>query len=76
VRDQLEVFSDNLRRLRKERGFSQERLANAAGVHRTHISLIERGGREPGVRTVSKLARALEVSPAELFEDVERRVPG
>jgi transcriptional regulator with XRE-family HTH domain len=57
----------NLRQLRKDRGFSQEALAFRAELHRTEISLLERGERDPGFSVIMKLACALEVNPAELF---------
>jgi DNA-binding XRE family transcriptional regulator len=50
VLDPLSIFAVNLRRLREERGLSQERLGEAANVHMTHVSKIERGQCEPGVR--------------------------
>lgn len=68
--DPLSTFAANLRRLRRERGLSQERLGEAADVHMTHVSKIERGRCEPGVRTVCKLARALRVSAGPLFEGI------
>jgi transcriptional regulator with XRE-family HTH domain len=71
--DPLDVFGANLRRLRHQRGLSQERLAHAANLNTTHVAKIERGEREPGVRTVSKLATALEVSAAELFDGIDGR---
>jgi len=66
--DALDIFAANLRRLRQERGLSQERLAHAADLNMTHVAKIERSEREPGVRTVAKLAKALQVSAGELFD--------
>jgi transcriptional regulator with XRE-family HTH domain len=73
MRDPLDVFSANLKRLRLERGWSQERLAQESGLNVSHLPKIERSEREPGVRTVSKLATALGVSAAELFEGIDGR---
>lgn len=70
--DPLNTFATNLRKLREKRGLSQERLGEAADVHMTHVSKIERGRCEPGVRTVYKLAGALRVSVGALFEGIER----
>jgi transcriptional regulator with XRE-family HTH domain len=68
--DALDIFAANLRRLRQERGLSQERLAHAADLNMTHVAKIERSEREPGVRTVAKLAKALEVRAGELFDGI------
>jgi XRE family transcriptional regulator, regulator of sulfur utilization len=73
VPDPLDIFAANLRRLRTERGLSQERLAHAANLNMTHVAKIERSEREPGVRTVTKLAKALGVSTADLFEGIDGR---
>jgi XRE family transcriptional regulator, regulator of sulfur utilization len=73
--DPLDVFGANLRRIRRKRGLSQERLAHEAGLNATHVAKIERSEREPGVRTVAKLARALEVSAGELFRGIDGRPP-
>jgi transcriptional regulator with XRE-family HTH domain len=73
VRDPLDIFAANLRRVREERGLSQERLAHAANLNMTHVAKIERSEREPGVRTISKLAIALQVSTADLFEGIDPR---
>lgn len=54
-------------KLRKERGLSQEEFADAAGLHRTYVSGIERGVRNPTVTIVAKLARGLGVAPADLL---------
>jgi transcriptional regulator with XRE-family HTH domain len=59
-------FATNLRSARHERGVSQERLAHLCDLHRTEISLLERGGREPRLGTIMKLADALEMTPNEL----------
>jgi transcriptional regulator with XRE-family HTH domain len=71
--DALDTFAANLRRLRHERELSQERLAHMADLNVTHVAKIERSEREPGIRTVSKLAKALEVSAAELFDGIDGR---
>jgi transcriptional regulator with XRE-family HTH domain len=60
-------YGRNLRRIRKERGFSQETLAFRAEVHRTEVSLLERGRRDPGVNMTLRLAGALGVDPGEFL---------
>jgi transcriptional regulator with XRE-family HTH domain len=59
-----------VRRARHRRGLSQERLAYACKLHRTEISLLERGERDPRLSTIVKLARALECTPSSLLEEV------
>src|ERR1700720_3186038 len=49
-------------------GISQEELAHRADLHRTYVSDLERGARNPSVDSIDKLARALEVSLSSLFE--------
>ena len=63
-------FAANLRRQRLRRGLSQEALGNAAGLHRTEISLLERAGRDPRLSTITRLARALEIKAATLLNDI------
>jgi transcriptional regulator with XRE-family HTH domain len=60
-------YGRNLKRIRKGRGYSQEALAFRAEVHRTEISLLERGKRDPGVNMTLRLAGALGVDPGELL---------
>ena len=60
-------ISRNLRRLRTEKGWSQEELADRAGLHRTYVSGVERGVRNPTITIVAALAKALGVPPAELL---------
>lgn len=64
-------FGPNLRHWRNKRGYSQERLAQRADLHRTEIGLLERGEREPKLGIITKLAGALGVSPDVLFEGLE-----
>jgi transcriptional regulator with XRE-family HTH domain len=58
----------NVRRLRQERGLSQEQLAFEAGLDRTYVSGIERGVRNPTVMILEKLAKALKVTPDALLK--------
>ena len=65
-----ERFGDNLIRVRKEAGLSQDELGVRASVHRTEISQLERGLRVARIDTLIKLASSLEASPAELLEGI------
>ncbi len=57
----------NVRRLRQAKGWSQEELGFRAEIHRTYISGVERGERNPTVTVVAELARALKVPPSKLL---------
>jgi transcriptional regulator with XRE-family HTH domain len=65
--DLRQVFAANLRRLRHEKGLSQEDLAYEADVNRTYMSKLEKGGSYPGLEIIGKLAAVLGVQPAELL---------
>lgn len=65
------AFAANLRRARTQVGLSQERLAAVCAFHRTEISLLERGEREPRLSTLVRLARGLGVPPAALLEGLD-----
>lgn len=69
--DPVEQFAANLRKQRTRAGLSQEALADAADLHRTEISLLERAGREPRLHTIVRLARALDVKPGKLLDGVD-----
>lgn len=62
----LECFGKNLKELRIKRGLSQEELAELANVHRTYISFLERGLRNPSLLKIEKLANVLDV-PYDFF---------
>ncbi|MEI6073473.1 MAG: helix-turn-helix transcriptional regulator [Verrucomicrobiae bacterium] len=66
----LKTFGLNVARLRAAKGFSQEKLAEKAEIDRTYVSGIERGVRNPGIKTVLQIAKALGVSITELCEGV------
>jgi transcriptional regulator with XRE-family HTH domain len=60
-------FAIRVRALRTDRGLSQEKLAEGAGIHRTYLGGIELGLRNPSLRNIARIAHALGVSVAELF---------
>ncbi len=61
------IFARNLRRERQARGFSQEKLADLAGLHRTYISSVECGERNISIDNIECLAKALGIEPALLL---------
>lgn len=63
----LEVFGQNVRRLRVERGLSQEQLAEKAGLHRTYIGMIERAEKNITLCNMEKVALSLGVSIRDLL---------
>lgn len=65
-----------IRKRREEVGLSQEGLAEEAGLHRTYISLVERGRRNISVDALSQIAEALGVYPSKLLADAEREPEG
>jgi transcriptional regulator with XRE-family HTH domain len=58
----------NLRRFRDAKGWSQEKFAFEANIHRTYVSDIERGARNPTILVLEKLAAPLGVTASELLE--------
>ena len=67
--DLREVFAFNLRRLRNERGVSQEVLAHEAGINRSYMCELERGLSYVGLEIIGKLASALQAEPAEFLRE-------
>lgn len=66
--DVTDRLARNLRRLRHEKGWSQEEFADQAGIHRTYISDLERSARNPTITIVDKLAKALNVKTGQLLD--------
>ena len=60
-------FGVRIRKLRSDKGISQEALAELAGLHRTYISSVERGERNVTLTTIERLASALGVPMVELI---------
>jgi transcriptional regulator with XRE-family HTH domain len=60
-------FGKHLRKLREEKGWTQEELADKAGMHFTYIGQIERGVRNPSLINLEKLAKALKIDGGELL---------
>ncbi|HBN9911798.1 TPA: helix-turn-helix transcriptional regulator, partial [Pseudomonas aeruginosa] len=58
------VFAANVRRRRLELGLSQEELAEAAGVHRTYVGMLERGEKNVTIYNIERIAIALRVEPS------------
>lgn len=68
--DPCALFGQHLIKLRKERGWSQEKLALQSGLARSYIGGIERGKRNIALVNICKLADTLEVAPAEMLNFV------
>lgn len=62
-----QIFARNLKRVRNERGLSQEALADLAGIDRTYVSALERERYSASLDTIEKLAGVLKVDPHELL---------
>ena len=70
--DLRDIFATNLRRVRHERGLSQDELAYEADVSRSFLSQIEKGKFYVGLEIIGKLADALSVEPTEFFRQASK----
>lgn len=67
VAEYARAVGEAIRRIREEKGLSQEELANRAGIHRTYVGGVERGERNPTVESLKKIADGLGVEPEEIL---------
>ena len=63
----LKQFGARIRQLRKQKGFSQEQLAELTGFHRNYIGMVERGERNPALVNILVFAKVFGLSISELF---------
>ena len=69
-REECIAFGLAVRRFRGKSDLSQEGLADRTGIHRTYIGGIERGERNPTLLMIHRLAKALDIKPAQLFDEL------
>jgi transcriptional regulator with XRE-family HTH domain len=67
-----QILGLNIKQVRDQKSWSQDKLSEVSGLHRTYISGIERGVRNPTVDIVQQIAEAFDVHTTELFKDVEK----
>lgn len=60
-----------IRRCRRAQGISQEELAHRSAIDRSYMSSIERGGQNPGVLSIVRIARAMDMTMTELMAEAE-----
>ncbi len=65
-----ETVAKRIAALRKERGYTQDRLGAESGFSGTYIGFIEQGKKKPTIPTLEKIAKGLRVSLEDLFRDV------
>lgn len=65
----LKQFGGRVAEVRKEKGITQENLADAIDVHRTYIGFIEQGRRNPTILNIYKITKALKISLNDLFSE-------
>lgn len=63
----LEKFGQKMQKVRQSKGITQEELASMVFMHRIYIGLVERGERNPTIRTLYKISKALKVPASELL---------
>ncbi len=74
--DRRAAFGMRVRELRRGKGFTQEKLAELANLHRTYVGGVERGERNVSLGNIWNLAEALGVGPGAFFEEGARRKKG
>jgi len=64
------LFGKKVRELREKQGWSQEKLAEIADLHRNYVGNVERGEQNISIDNIEKIAHALGVKPAKLFDGI------
>jgi len=70
----VKVIGKIIKKMRENKGLTQEVLSGLAGLDRTHYSKIERGLRSPTIETLFKIADALDIEPHEIMIEIEKSV--
>ena len=65
-----QLIGIRIKKIRKSKGLTQEKLAELVGINSKYLSSIERGKENPTLNTVLKLAESLDVNPNEIFQDI------
>jgi transcriptional regulator with XRE-family HTH domain len=68
--DPRSLFGQAVRKRRLALGLTQETVAELSGLHRTYLSDVERGARNPSLFIIARIARALDTTPSRLLEKV------
>jgi transcriptional regulator with XRE-family HTH domain len=68
MQDIQQRVGERIRKLRSDRGYSQESFADACALHRTYMGSVERGERNMTLKTIFTICRTLKITPAELLE--------
>lgn len=74
--DMRRLVGENVRRIRQDRGLTQEQFADLSGFSQQYLSGLERGRRNPTVVTLFELASALKAQPVELLAPIDGTVSG
>jgi transcriptional regulator with XRE-family HTH domain len=68
INDFVNLVGERIRGLRKEKGYTQDELAERASIHNRYISDVERGERNITLETLDKIITALDIAPIEFFQ--------
>jgi len=68
-----EVFGAVVRRLREDRGWTQEQLAERAEMNASYLGFVERGDNVPTLTIIMQIATGLEMEPADLLREMTKR---
>ncbi|MFD0713328.1 helix-turn-helix domain-containing protein [Paenibacillus sp. GCM10027626] len=64
----LQLIGERIRQIRKEKGLTQEELAEKAGINASYMGTVERGDRNISIETLEKIIQGLDITPTDLFQ--------